>query len=178
MIALAIATEDRRADALSEVARLAAARREFDLAERAARAITVRGGQPPALLNIAWEAARVSDLARAERMVASIGDQEWRRLGLHAIHAQRDASSAVRPQRNTTSATHPWPETTSATTDAEQRVLDQLARVDARPDGPSAARLLAEAMRVGPCAEVLASLSRVDPSATLAAADTLLTLLR
>ena len=67
---------------------------------------------------------------------------------------------------------------TSATSDAEQQILDLLDRVDATPDHPSAARLLAEAMRAGQCTPALASLSRVDPSAALAAADTLLTLLR
>jgi len=177
-VALAIPTEDRQADALSEIARLAAARGELDLAERAARAITVRGGQPPALLSVAWNAARAGDLARAEQIVASIADQEWRQLGLHAIQAQRDAPLAARTEPDTPPAFPPRPETADATTDAEQQAQDLLRRVDAMPDHPMAARLLAEAMRVGPCAPALASLSRVNQPAALAAADTLLTLLR
>ena len=177
-VALAIPTEDRQADALSEIARLAAARGELGLAERAARAITVRGGQPPALLSVAWNAARAGNLARAEQIVASIADQEWRQLGLHTIQAQRDAPPAAPTELDTPPTFHPRPKTASATTDAEQQAQDLLRGVDAMPDQPMAARLLAEAMRAGPCAPALASLSRVDQPAALAAADTLLTLLR
>jgi tetratricopeptide (TPR) repeat protein len=167
-VALAIATADRQADALSEVARLAAARGEFDLAETAAHAITVRGGQAPALLSVAWEAIRAGDLARGEQIVASIADHEWRRLGLCAINAQLDAPLAA----------HTRPEAVSARTNRKGQAQDLLSRVDATPDHPSAPRLLAEAMRAGPCLPALASLGRVDPSAALAAADALLTLLR
>jgi hypothetical protein len=179
-VALTIAIEDRRADALSEVARLAAVQGELGLAEQAARAITVRGGQPPALLSVAWEAARVGDLTRADQIVASIADREWRELGLYAIYAQRHAPLGELGLYaiDTPPADHPGSDTTSATTDAEQQARDLLSRVDAMPDHPSAARLLAEAMRAGPCTPALAPLSRVDPPAVLAAADTLLTLLQ
>jgi hypothetical protein len=57
------------------------------------------------------------------------------------------------------------------------RARHLLYHVGARPDDPSVSRLLAEAMRAGPCVPALASLSRVDLSAALAAADMLLTLL-
>ena len=92
----------------------AAARGELGLAERAARAITVRGGQAPALLSVAWNAARAGNLARAEQIVASIADQEWRQLGLHAIQAHRDAPPAARTELDTPPAFHPRPETASA----------------------------------------------------------------
>ena len=177
VVALTITNADRQADALHEVARLAA-REDLDLAERAARAITVRGGQPPALLSVVWEATRAGNLARAERIAASIADQEWRWLGLQAIHAQRDAPPAIHIQPNITLSTRPRRETGSTTTDPEQQAQDLLDRVDAMPDHPSVVRLLAEAMRAGPCIPALASLSRVDPAAAIAAADALLTILR
>jgi hypothetical protein len=167
-IALTITTEDRQADALSEVARVAAARGELDLAERAAGAITARGGRSPALLSVAWEAARARNLALAERIVASIADQEWQMLGLHAIHAQRDVSATARPRAKTA----------NATIGPEQQDQDLLSRVDRSPDYPSTARLLAEAMRSGPCTSALGSLGEIDPPAVLAAADTLLALLK
>ena len=168
-LALTIVTEDRQADALSEVARVAAARGELDLAEQAASAITARGGQAPALLSVAWEAARAHDLARAEQIVASIADQEWQTLGLHAIHAQRDDPAA---------AARPRAKTASTAIDAQQQNRDLLGRVDRIHDHPSAARLLAEAMRSGPCTSELGPLGEIDPSAMLAAADTLLALLQ
>ena len=167
-IALTIATEDRQADALSEVVRVAAARGELDLAERAASAITARGGRSPALLSVAWEAARARNLARAEQIVGSIADQEWRMLGLHAIHAQRDVPATARPRAKIA----------NATIGPEQQDQDLLSRVDRTPDYPSAARLLAEAMRSGPCTSALGSLGEIDPPAVLAAADTLLALLQ
>ena len=167
-IALTITTEDRQADALSEVARVAAARGELDLAERAASAITARGGRSPALLSVAWEAARARNLALAEQIVASIADQEWQMLGLHAIHAQCDAPATVRPRANAA----------NATIGPEQQDQDLLSRVVRSPDYPSAARLLAEAMRSGPCTSALGSLCEIDPPAVLAAADTLLELLQ
>jgi tetratricopeptide (TPR) repeat protein len=175
-VAVAIPNPDRQADALTEVARLVAAQLEFDLAEHAARAITVRGGRSPALLAVAWEATRTGDLTRAERIVASITDPEWRNLGTHVIQAQRDAPTAVQTQTDNAPAEHPA-RNRQRPPDQEQRVEDLLNRVDATPDDPSAATLLAEAMRAGPCAPTLASLSRVDPSAAAAAAAALLKLL-
>jgi tetratricopeptide (TPR) repeat protein len=177
-IALAITNGDRQADALAEVARLAAALGELVLAERAARAITAYGGQSPAMLSVAWEAARVGDLTRAEQIVVSIADHEWRQLGLHAIHAQRGVPTAVPTQPDSLPVTQCGPKVTSAATDVEPQARNLLSRVDAMPDQPSAARLLAEAMRAGPCVPVLASLGRVNPAAALTAADTLLALLR
>jgi hypothetical protein len=167
-IALTITTEDRQADALSEVARVAAARGEFDLAERAASAITVRGGRSPALLSIAWEAARARNLALAEQIAASIADQEWQMLGLHAIHTQCDVPATARPRADAA----------NATIGPDQQDQDLLSRVDRMPGYPSAARLLAEAMRSGPCTSALGSLGEIDPPAVLAAADTLLALLQ
>jgi hypothetical protein len=38
------------------------------------------------------------DLARAERIVGSITDPEWRNLGTDVIQAQRDAPPAVQTQ--------------------------------------------------------------------------------
>lgn len=167
-LALTIDTEERQADALSEVSRLTAALGEFRLAERAAGAITVRGGRSPALLSVAWEAARTGNLALAERIVASITDRAWHALGLYAIHAQRFTLPVVPPR----------PEAANSATDLESETRDLLSRVDANPDGPSATRLLAQALRDGPLMPVLATLCRVDPQAVLAAADALLTLLR
>jgi hypothetical protein len=129
------------------------------------------------LLSVTWEAARVGDLARAEQIIASIADQEWRALGLYAVHAQRDAPPATRTQFGTSATAHPRLKTISAT-DVEQRAQYLLSLVDAKPDYPPAVRRLAEVMRSGPCAPALPTLSRVDPSAALAVADTLLTLLR
>lgn len=177
-VALAITNGDRQADALHEVARLAAACGELDLAERAARTITARGGQSPALLSVVWEATRAGNLARAARIVASIADKEWRWLGQQAIHAQRDAPPAAHTQPNITPSSHPQSETAGAITDPARLAQDLLDRADATPDHSSATRFLAEAMHAGPCILALASLSRVDPPATLAAADALLTILR
>jgi hypothetical protein len=126
---------------------------------------------------VAWEAARVGDLACADQLVASISDQEWRGLGLYAIHVQRDAPPDIPTQHDARLVAHPRSEKTSSTTDAERLALDLLCQVDARPDDPSASRLLAEAMRAGPCMPALTSLSLVDPSAALAAGDMLLKLL-
>lgn len=167
-IALTITTADRQADALSEVARVAAARGELNLAERAASAITARGGRSPALLSVAWEAARARNLTLAEQIVASIADQEWQILGLHAIRAQRDAPAIARPRAKTA----------DTIIGPEQQDQDLLSRVDRMPDYPSAARRLAEEMRSGPCTSALGSLAEIDPQAVLAAADTLLALLQ
>ena len=119
-IALTITTADRQADALSEVARVAAARGELNLAERAASAITARGGRSPALLSVAWEAARARNLTLAEQIVASIADQEWQILGLHAIRAQRDAPAIARPRAKTA----------DTIIGPEQQDQDLLSRVD------------------------------------------------
>ncbi|MFJ4620773.1 trypsin-like peptidase domain-containing protein [Streptomyces sp. NPDC088812] len=167
-VALTVDAPDRRADALTEVARLAAARGELDAAERAALGITVRGGRPPALLGVAWEASRGGDLARAERIVAAITDPARRRLGLDALHAQHHAPR-----------THHAPSASPAEPRGrpEPAVEDPLVRVESSPDDPAAVRLLAEALRRGPCVPAFAALGRIDPPAAAAVADTLLGLL-
>ena len=172
-VALTIATEERQADALAEVTRMTAARGEFEMAERAASAITARGARSPALLTVAWAAARDGDLGRAERIVAAMRDEGWQQLGWLAIQAQRDAS----PPKCAGASTRPSPEPPGPQ-DPELPGPELLSRIDAAPDHPAALRLLAQALRSGPCAPVLAPLGRVDPPAARAAADTLLTLLR
>jgi hypothetical protein len=48
------------------------------------------------MLSVVWEGTRMGDLARAERMVASITDPNWRHVGLRALEGQRTAPAAVR----------------------------------------------------------------------------------
>ncbi len=173
-VALSIITRDRQGDALSEVARLTAARGDIRLAEKAARAITVRGGRSPALLSVAWEASRIGDLTRATQIVESIPDQRWRELGLYAIHVQHAAPSS--PHKTQASPTRH--ETNNTTTNSGQRSQELLRRADAEPDYLAAARLLAEAMRAGPCTPAFGPLSRISPPAVLAASSALLALLQ
>jgi hypothetical protein len=172
-VALTIATEERQADALAEVTRMAAAQGDLDVAEQAADAITARGGRSAALLTVAWAAARNGDLGRAERIVMAMADEGWQHLGRLAIQAQRDAL----PTKRAAPSNQPSPEPPTPQ-DLELPLPELLSQADAAPDHPATPRLLAKALRSGPCALVLAPLSRVDPPATRAAADTLLTLLR